>query len=57
VVPQDLCWLAMLHVHRNVKYAVGQVNPEAGLKRYDSSDNKKIHLAFAAYVLSFETTH
>jgi hypothetical protein len=54
VVPQDLYWLAMLHVHRNVKCAVGQVNPEAGLKRWDSSGNRKIHLAFAAYVLSMD---
>jgi len=39
-----LCWLAMLHVHRND--TVGQVNPEAVLKRWDSSGNREIHLAF-----------
>jgi len=39
-----LCGLAMLHVHSND--TVGQVNPEAVLKRWDSSSNRKIHLAF-----------
>jgi hypothetical protein len=39
-----LCWLAVLHVHRND--TVGQVNPEAVLKRWDSSGNREIHLAF-----------
>jgi hypothetical protein len=39
-----LCGLAMIHVHRND--AVGQVIPEAVLKRRDSSGNRKIHLAF-----------
>ena len=37
-----LCRLAMIHVHRND--TVGKVNPETVLKRWDSSDNRKIHL-------------
>jgi hypothetical protein len=47
-----LCGLAMIHVHRND--TVGQVIPEAVLKRRDSSGNRKIHLAFTDLVLSFE---
>ena len=39
-----MCWLFMLHVHHND--TVGQVNPEAIFKRWDSSGNRKIHLAF-----------
>ena len=39
-----LCELEMLYVHRND--TVGQVNPEAVLKRWDSRGNRKIHLAF-----------
>ena len=35
--------LVMLHIHRND--TVGQFNPEAVLKRWDSSGNRKIHLA------------
>jgi hypothetical protein len=50
-----LCGLAMIHVHRND--AVGQVIPEAVLKRRDSSGNRKIHLAFTDLVLSFEIVH
>ena len=34
--------LVMLHIHRND--TVGQFNPEAALKRWDSSGNRKIHL-------------
>jgi hypothetical protein len=34
--------LVMLHIHRND--TVGQCNPEAVLKRWDSSGNRKIHL-------------
>ena len=47
-----LYWLAMLHLHRND--TVGHVNPEAVLKRWNSSGNRKIHLAFTDWVLSFE---
>ena len=50
-----LCVLAMLHVHRND--TIGQVKLEAILKRRDSSGNRKIHLAFTDYVLSFEIIH
>jgi hypothetical protein len=39
-----LCGLGVLHVHRND--TVGKVNPEAVLRRWDSSGNRKIHLAF-----------
>ena len=39
-----LCVLAMLHAHRND--TIGQVKLEAILKRWDSSGNRKIHLAF-----------
>jgi len=39
-----LCGLAMLHVHRND--TVGEENPETVLKRWDSSGNRKINLAF-----------
>jgi hypothetical protein len=49
------CGLAMIHVHRND--TVGQVIPEAVLKRRDSSGNRKIHLAFTDLVLSFEIFH
>jgi len=45
-----LCGLAMIHVHRND--TVGQVIPEAVLKRRDSSGNRKIHLVFTDLVLS-----
>jgi len=65
-VPQDLAFLAtmtgdslyglaMIHVHHND--TVGQVIPEAVLKRRDSSGNRKIHLAFTDLVLSFEIVH
>jgi hypothetical protein len=37
----------MLHVHRND--TVGQVNPEAVLKRWNSNDNRKINIAFTDY--------
>ena len=47
-----LCGLAMIHVHRND--TVGQVIPEAVLKRRDSSGKRKIYLAFIDLVLSFE---
>jgi hypothetical protein len=33
--------VVMLHIHRND--TVGQFNPEAVLKRWDSSGNRKIH--------------
>jgi len=39
-----LCWLAVLHVPRND--TVGQVNPEAVLKRWNSNGKRKINLAF-----------
>jgi hypothetical protein len=39
-----LCGLAMLHVHRNDTYR--QVNPDAVIKRWDSSGDRKIHLVF-----------
>ena len=39
-----VCGLEMLYVHRND--TVGQVNPEAVLKRWDLCGNRKIHLAF-----------
>ena len=39
-----LCGLAMLHVHRNDTYR--QMNPDAVIKRWDSSGSRKIHLAF-----------
>ena len=48
----SMCELAMIYVHRND--TVGQVIPEAVLKRRDSSGNRKIHLAFTDLVLSFE---
>jgi hypothetical protein len=40
----SMCELAMIYVHRND--TVGQVIPEAVLKRRDSSGNRKIHLVF-----------
>lgn len=43
-----LCGMAMIHVHRNV--TVGQVIPETVLKRWDSSGNRNIHLAFTEIV-------
>ena len=39
-----VCGLEMFYVHRND--TVGQVNPEAVLKRWDLCGNRKIHLAF-----------
>ena len=39
-----LCGMAMLHLHRNDTYR--QVNPDAVIKRWDSSGSMKIHLAF-----------
>ena len=50
----SLCGWAMIHVNRND--TVGQVIPEAVLKRRDSSGNRKIQLAFTDchLVLSFE---
>ena len=42
LIENRLCRSAMLH--RND--TVGQVNPEAVLKRWNSSGNRKIHLAF-----------
>jgi hypothetical protein len=40
----SLCVLVVIHVHHND--TVGQVNPKVVLKRWDLSDNWKIHLAF-----------
>ena len=45
IVTEDrLYGLSMLHVHRND--TVWEVNSETVLKRWDSSGNRKIHLAF-----------
>ena len=41
--------LVMLHIHHN--NTVGQFNPEAVLKRWDSSGNRKIYLAITDYHL------
>ena len=46
-----LCWLAMFHVHHND--TVGQVNPEAVLKRWISNGNRKINLTFTNYLKLF----